>query len=123
MTERPHGNSLLSDDLEPPIFFGIQEEVFRAVEKYLGELETKISQLLDKYKPPHSQGQDCPEGLLAREKNSFNLLFADAGSGKTRSIELLLSKHWGFYLLSCTLPPTTTEDLYEARRSKGSRDT
>ena len=50
------------------------------------------------------------------------VLFAVSGSGKTRSIERLLSRHFGFYFQACfvTLQP---QGLHNAWRNPGSKDT
>jgi hypothetical protein len=50
------------------------------------------------------------------------VLFAVSGSGKTRSIERLLSCHFGFYFQACYVP-LQTQGLHSAQRISGSRDT
>lgn len=50
------------------------------------------------------------------------VLFAVSGSGKTRSIERLLSHHFGFYFQACYVP-LPTQQLHSAQRTSGSRDT
>jgi hypothetical protein len=109
-----------------PVFLGVEHEVFQAVTLYLQKVEKHIETFL-KESSPHqfskSQDRACPEFFRAREPDKVNLLFAPAGSGKTRSIELLLSKNWGLYLLPCNLPPASTNNLYRSRRMQGSSDT
>jgi hypothetical protein len=50
------------------------------------------------------------------------VICAVSGSGKTRSIERLLSLHFGFYFQACCVP-SNVEGIHSARRIPGSNDT
>ena len=110
----------------PPVFLTVRQELVHTVNDYLDQVDQHIIKFLKDFDPsksPNSRGWDCTHFLQARESGKVNLLFAVTGSGKTRKIELLLSEHWGFYLLPCNHPPTKTDELYEPRRMNGSNDT
>ncbi|MCJ1430206.1 hypothetical protein MMC29_008123 [Sticta canariensis] len=61
--------------------------------------------------------------ITAKSPDKSNIiLFAVSGSGKTRSIERLLSHQFGFYFQGCYVP-LQTEGFHSAQRTPGSKDT
>ena len=63
------------------------------------------------------------DDITAKSPDMRNIiLFAVSGSGKTRSIERVLSRHFGFYFQGCNVP-LQTKGLHSAQRNSGSRDT
>jgi hypothetical protein len=107
----------------------LQNRLAKIVEK----TKADITQFLGKnryrqYQP--SDSHTINEVQLAEEIDSLKLkmpdassvvLFAVSGSGKTRSIERLVSRHFGFFFQACSVP-SRPQGLHDARRTSGSRD-
>ncbi|KAI8717224.1 hypothetical protein NCS52_00797600 [Fusarium sp. LHS14.1] len=84
-----------------------------------------IKKLRDDKVPDRDHGEEMTRAV--------HVLFAAAGTGKTRQIFGLLQQHWGFYIMSPNLEPTdasSTEqegregsDILGAQRYAASRDT
>lgn len=103
--------------------------MIHTVKNYLDKVDEHLKIFLKESKEfkrdraPGSHGQHYAEVFLPRDRDKVNLLFAVSGSGKTRKIEQLLSKTWGFYLLGCNLPRGSINSMHEPRRTNGSNDT
>ncbi|PMD13487.1 hypothetical protein NA56DRAFT_694828 [Hyaloscypha hepaticicola] len=116
----------------------IQRRYEAQLQKHYRETEELISQFLDAFVAQSSHHQaawpthDASEFNLAAEishvqtisprTRSF-ILFAVSGSGKTRSIQGLLSQHFGFYFQSCQVPFEDVTGIHSAKRIPGSKDT
>lgn len=74
---------------------------------------------------PRTESEDRLESESGKNPDDVLLLDGVSGSGKTRSMERLLNKNWGHYLLPGNLDLTTQrspENLYDPRREGYSKD-
>lgn len=106
-----------------PAIIGLNKAIHDAVDSYLDRVEEELEQFLDK-----DDGKLEGESELQLEKISGEnpddvlLLYAVSGSGKTRTIEHLLQRNWGYYFLPGNLDLTAQRSLYDSRREGYSKD-
>lgn len=122
---------------QPPVFFefirekspfisGVNKAIHDVIHNCLNNVADTLREFLaEDYSLQRRESGVQLEDLSWENTDDVLLLYGVSGSGKTRSIERLLHKHWGYYLLPGNLSLNTQRDgdnLYEPLREKYSRD-
>ncbi|KAF4945907.1 hypothetical protein FSARC_14324 [Fusarium sarcochroum] len=116
-------------NLRYPTIYGMVETMFLAFQRYLDLLRQRISAI---ERPVLGQASLPQNHILANSGEKLpdvTVLFAVAGSGKTKSIVDFLQHRIGYYILAGNISPQSDNTLYEPRRSEpadglnGSKDT
>ena len=101
----------------------------------LSKIKTVIGGFIEARNVGSKRTHDASRLVEGREQlkpipRQGHLIYSVPGSGKTRLIESLLSKHWGFYFIASNLRPhrshrsvdDNSENIYTARREGYSKD-
>ncbi|KAG9233189.1 hypothetical protein BJ875DRAFT_512798 [Amylocarpus encephaloides] len=112
-----------------PTLRGWNETIRLAINQYLSLLQPIICEL--SHPPDNSISTTTPQNLEPSRSDPLRVLvvFAAAGSGKTKALSSLLHHTLGYYFLAGNVDPQNANDSYEPRRSDydesihGSKDT
>ncbi|KAF2229515.1 hypothetical protein EV356DRAFT_556001 [Viridothelium virens] len=99
-------------------------------ESFLCELRSSIVKFLERYKrdpPTDNLGEKLKQTRMSESIPDYGpqvtLLVGVSGTGKTRHLESLLSKNWGFYFMAGNLDDSRpNSDIYAPRRGYSSHD-
>ncbi|KAL9071138.1 MAG: hypothetical protein Q9157_005574, partial [Trypethelium eluteriae] len=99
-------------------------------ESFLCELRSSIVKFLERYKrdpPTDNLGEKLKQTRMSESIPDYGpqvtLLVGVSGTGKTRHLESLLSKNWGFYVMAGNLDDSRpNSDIYAPRRGYSSHD-
>ena len=109
-----------------PTAIGVNKIIKDAIQGFLGEVKEKVKIFLSKDKGRVEDVSKAQLDLVSGvDPDHVLLLYGVSGSGKTRMIEHLLQKHWGFYLLPGELNLDESRNcgnMYDPRRQGYSKD-
>jgi hypothetical protein len=106
-----------------PAIIGVEQAIRHAIVSYLNGIEHQITQFLEwDDKPLGGRSPISLQDISKRCPDDVLLLYAVSGSGKTRSIEHLLCRNWGYYFLPGNLGQTEQSNLYDAQPQGYSKD-
>lgn len=109
-----------------PFVVGTNQPIRHVIDQYLEEVEEHMKKgLQNGDREPRTEDKDWLESESGKNPEDVLLLYGVSGCGKTRSIECLLNKNWGHYLLPGNLDLTTQrspDNLYDPPREGHSKD-